>query len=77
MLLLALGSGLQVTPSRMQNLTPTARLGTQALVFVVDSADRVRIDEAKQELHRIISDREMKDCFLLVFANKQDIPGGE
>ncbi|KAI0295825.1 CPS1 protein [Multifurca ochricompacta] len=45
------------------------------LVFVVDSQDRERIDEAKQELHRILSDREMKDCLLLVFANKQDLPG--
>lgn len=50
--------------------------GTQALVFVVDSSDRDRIDEARQELHRILSDREMKDCLLLVFANKQDLPGG-
>jgi signal recognition particle receptor subunit beta len=43
---------------------------------VVDSQDRERIDEAKQELHRILSDREMKECLLLVFANKQDLPGG-
>ncbi|RKU49580.1 ADP-ribosylation factor, Arf Arf6 [Coniochaeta pulveracea] len=49
--------------------------GTQGLIFVVDSADRARIDEARQELHRIINDREMKDSLLLVFANKQDIPG--
>lgn len=49
--------------------------GTQGLVFVVDSNDRDRIDEARQELHRILSDREMKDCLLLVFANKQDLPG--
>jgi ADP-ribosylation factor protein 6 len=44
---------------------------------VIDSQDRDRIDEARQELHRIISDREMKDCLLLVFANKQDLPGGK
>ncbi|RUS33712.1 ADP-ribosylation factor family-domain-containing protein [Jimgerdemannia flammicorona] len=50
--------------------------GTQGLIFVVDSQDRDRIDEARQELHRIISDREMKDCLLLVFANKQDLPRG-
>jgi len=43
----------------------------------VDSQDRERIDEARQELHRIIGDREMKECLLLVFANKQDLPGGE
>ena len=51
--------------------------GTQGLVFVVDSQDRERIDEAKQELHRILSDREMKECLLLVFANKQDQPGAK
>jgi len=49
--------------------------GTQGLVFVIDSQDRDRIDEAKQELHRILQDREMKECLLLVFANKQDLPG--
>jgi len=48
--------------------------GTQGLIFVVDSNDRDRIDEARQELHRIIGDREMKDAILLVFANKQDLP---
>ncbi|CCA66382.1 probable ADP-ribosylation factor 6 [Serendipita indica DSM 11827] len=50
--------------------------GTQGLVYVVDSCDRERIDEARQELHRILSDREMATCLLLVFANKQDLPGG-
>ena len=51
--------------------------GTQGLIFVVDSNDRDRIDEARTELGRIIQDREMKDALLLVFANKQDISGGE
>lgn len=51
--------------------------GTQGLIFVVDCADRDRIDEAKQELHRIINDREMKDAIILIFANKQDLPDGE
>ncbi|KFY09433.1 hypothetical protein V492_05496 [Pseudogymnoascus sp. VKM F-4246] len=49
--------------------------GTQGLIFVVDSSDRKRIKEAEQELTRIINDREMKDSLLLVFANKQDLPG--
>lgn len=49
--------------------------GTQGLIFVIDSSDRARIDEACQELHRIINDREMRDSLLLVFANKQDIAG--
>ncbi|KAI0153169.1 ADP-ribosylation factor 6 [Xylariaceae sp. FL1272] len=49
--------------------------GTQGLIFVIDSSDTARMDEARQELHRIINDREMKDSLLLVFANKQDIKG--
>lgn len=48
--------------------------GTQALIFVVDSADRERIEEARTELLRILADREMKDAVLLVFANKTDLP---
>lgn len=51
--------------------------GTQGLIFVVDCADRDRIDEARQELHRIINDREMRDAIILVFANKQDLNEGE
>jgi ADP-ribosylation factor 6 len=49
--------------------------GTQGLIFVVDASDRARIDEARQELHRILDDREMASALLLVFANKKDIPG--
>lgn len=35
------------------------------------------MEEARQELHRIINDREMKDSLLLVFANKQDLDNCE
>jgi ADP-ribosylation factor protein 6 len=48
--------------------------GTQALIFVVDSADRDRVDEARQELHRIVNDREMREVIILIYANKQDLP---
>jgi signal recognition particle receptor subunit beta len=52
-------------------------IGTQGLVFVIDSSDKDRLEEARTELTRIIQDREMKDALLLVFANKQDVPGGK
>lgn len=51
--------------------------GTQGLIFVIDSSDEQRMEEARQELHRIINDREMKDSLLLVFANKQDLDNGK
>ncbi|GLU09173.1 hypothetical protein SLE2022_260460 [Rubroshorea leprosula] len=45
----------------------------QALIFVVDSNDRERIAEARNELHRILSDNELDNASVLVFANKQDV----
>lgn len=48
--------------------------GSQAVIFVVDSNDRDRIDEAREELHRMMVDDELRDAVLLVFANKQDLP---
>ncbi|XP_022148743.1 ADP-ribosylation factor 2 [Momordica charantia] len=47
---------------------------TQGLVFVVDSSDRGRICEARNELHRILSEPELRNAAVLVFANKQDLP---
>ena len=41
------------------------------LIFVVDSNDRERIGEAKEELTRMINEDELRDAVLLVFANKQ------
>ena len=50
--------------------------GTQGLAFVVDSQDKDRIAEARVELERIFQNQLMKDCPLLVFANKQDLAEG-
>uniref|UniRef100_A0A3Q3XEM1 ADP-ribosylation factor-like protein 14 n=1 Tax=Mola mola TaxID=94237 RepID=A0A3Q3XEM1_MOLML len=47
---------------------------TQGLIFVVDSNDRERINEAKEEVMRMLSEDELKEAVLLVLANKQDLP---
>ncbi|CAG9819439.1 unnamed protein product [Phaedon cochleariae] len=47
---------------------------TQGLIFVVDSNDRERITEAKDELMRMLAEDELRDAVLLIFANKQDLP---
>ncbi|KAK2163289.1 hypothetical protein LSH36_82g03000 [Paralvinella palmiformis] len=44
---------------------------TIGLIFVVDSNDRERIGEAREELMRMLSEDELRDAMLLVFANKQ------
>lgn len=47
---------------------------TQGLIFVVDSNDRERINEAADELTKMLQEDELRDAVLLVFANKQDLP---
>uniref|UniRef100_A0AAZ1XTA0 Uncharacterized protein n=1 Tax=Oreochromis aureus TaxID=47969 RepID=A0AAZ1XTA0_OREAU len=44
---------------------------TQGLIFVVDSNDRERVNEAREELSRMLAEDELRDAVLLVFANKQ------
>ena len=41
------------------------------LIFVVDSNDRERVAEAREELSRMLNEDELRDAVLLVFANKQ------
>jgi len=47
---------------------------TQGLIFVVDSNDRERAGEAAEELQKMLSEDELREAALLVFANKQDLP---
>jgi ADP-ribosylation factor protein 1 len=47
---------------------------TQGIIFVIDSNDRERISEAREELQRMLNEDELRDALLLIFANKQDLP---
>ncbi len=44
---------------------------TSSLVFVVDSNDRDRISEAADELHKMLSEDQLRHIPCLVLANKQ------
>eukprot|EP00795_Rhopilema_esculentum_P004767 gene4767-21072_t len=60
----------------LQKLRPLWRhyyLNTQAVIFVVDSANRERINEAHEELAKLMAEKRLKDALILVFANKQDV----
>ncbi|CAH9136852.1 unnamed protein product [Cuscuta epithymum] len=48
---------------------------TDGLIYVVDSLDRERIGNAKQEFQTIIGDPFMLNAIILIFANKQDLRG--
>jgi len=47
--------------------------GTEGLIFVVDSADPERFDEAKKELQYLLTQPELQNCAVLILANKQDV----
>ncbi len=49
--------------------------GVDAIVFVVDSADRARFKLAGTEMWSMMSTPELRNSLLLVFANKRDLPG--
>ena len=41
----------------------------------MDSTDRERLPEVKEELHDLMKDDRLRQACLLVLANKQDLPG--
>lgn len=59
---------------KIRNLWRVYFQGTQGLIFVVDSADKERIEEARLELQKLLSEELLANVVLLVFANKQDMP---
>jgi len=48
---------------------------TDAIVWVVDSSDRLRLKDCRDELHALLLEDRLAGASLLVFINKQDIPG--
>ena len=48
---------------------------TDGLIWVVDSADKRRLEDCRKELHALLGEERLLGATLLVFANKQDLPG--
>mmetsp|Transcript_34152 Transcript_34152/g.72908 ORF Transcript_34152/g.72908 Transcript_34152/m.72908 type:complete len:186 (-) Transcript_34152:73-630(-) len=46
---------------------------TDALIYVVDSADRVRMEETGVELRQLLDEEKLANVPLLIMANKQDL----
>eukprot|EP00475_Leptophrys_vorax_P017945 TRINITY_DN2450_c0_g1_i1.p1 TRINITY_DN2450_c0_g1~~TRINITY_DN2450_c0_g1_i1.p1 ORF type:complete len:136 (-),score=47.73 TRINITY_DN2450_c0_g1_i1:98-505(-) len=51
--------------------------GMQAIVYVVDSADSELFDEAKKELHALLSKTRLTGIPLLLLANKNDLENAQ
>ncbi|KAH0865702.1 hypothetical protein HID58_082913 [Brassica napus] len=86
---LQMGEVVSTIPSGQTSIRPYWRCyfpNTQAVIYVVDSSDTDRIRVAKEEFHAILevycsrippfySEEELKGAVVLIFANKQDLPG--
>merc|ERR1719329_1846368 len=46
---------------------------TDALIYVVDSADARRLEETVTELQQLLDEEKLSHIPLLIFANKQDL----
>jgi tripartite motif-containing protein 23 len=46
-------------------------LNTQAVIFVIDSSDRERLGEAKNELVKLLGEKELEDACILILLSKQ------
>lgn len=59
---------------RIRRLWKHYYVGTHALIFMVDSNDHSRFEEAAMELHKLLSEDQLHDAAVLILANKQDLP---
>lgn len=48
---------------------------TDGVIWVVDSSDKMRLDDTKAELHSLLKQEKLMGATLLIFCNKQDIEG--
>ncbi|EFW20824.1 hypothetical protein D8B26_002865 [Coccidioides posadasii str. Silveira] len=48
---------------------------TDALIWVVDATDRLRVDDCRQELAGLLLEERLMGASLLVFLNKTDVDG--
>lgn len=59
----------------MRDHWPNFYQNAGAIVFVVDSADQERLNEAQRELERTLRNDELRGRPLILLANKQDVDG--
>jgi small GTP-binding protein len=58
---------------KLRNLWRHYYDGAKAMIFMVDSTNKARFAEAKEELKKIVHSPELTHLPILVFANKSDI----
>ena len=66
--------GKNQVPNWPHDFQNTKDVHTSGVIFVVDSNDRDRVNQARDELQKMLAEDELRNAVLLVFANKQDLP---
>ncbi|XP_062355303.1 ADP-ribosylation factor-like protein 14 [Cinclus cinclus] len=60
---------------KMRELWSDFLEGTDALLYVVDSSAKHRLEESRREFELILKNESIKNVPVVVLANKQDLPG--
>ena len=59
----------------MRNVWKYYFSSTEGVIFVVDASNKDRLADVKEEIWGIFNDNQAKQIPMLVYANKQDLPG--
>ena len=52
-------------------------MNTDGVIYVIDSQDENNYEESKNQFHKILKNSTLKNATILIFANKQDLPGAK
>ena len=61
----------------IRNVWDVYYMNTDAVVYVIDSQDDEYFEESKSQFHKLILNPNLKNATILIFANKQDLPGAK
>ena len=52
-------------------------MNTDGVIYVIDSQSDEFFEESKSEFHKLLKNHNLKNSVILIFANKQDLPGAK
>ena len=52
-------------------------MNTDGVIYVIDSQDENNYEESKNIFHKVIKNSALKNSTILIYANKQDLPGAK
>ena len=52
-------------------------VNTDAVIYVIDSKNDENFEISKSEFYKVLANKNLKNSVILIFANKQDLPGAK